>query len=167
MFMSTLMSYLFQRLNIKCMTVAPYNHQSLQVKHGIKSLSTVLTKHLTGQGQMQPKFLPLATLAYNTFNSPNLANYSPYELVFGRKPKILLDIETDPDVKVSRMFKDYHILLNKRLKYLQDMLQQFNFFIAYGLGPRPLPHPYVYAIGLGPRPSYIFPLIKTAYEMGK
>ena len=43
----------------------------------------------------------------------------------------------------------------------------FNFFIAYGLGPRPLPHPYVYAIGLGPRPSYIFPLIKTAYEMGK
>ena len=43
----------------------------------------------------------------------------------------------------------------------------FNFFIAYGLSPRPLPHPYVYAIGLSPRPSYIFPLTKTAYEMGK
>ena len=42
-----------------------------------------------------------------------------------------------------------------------------NFFIAYGLGPRPLLHPYVYAIGLSPRPSYIFPLTKTAYEMGK
>ena len=45
--------------------------------------------------------------------------------------------------------------------------QLINFFIAYSLGPRPLPHPYVYAIGLGPRPSYIFPLTKTAYEMGK
>ena len=64
-------------------------------------------------------------MAYNTFNSPNLANYSPYELVFGRKPKILLDHETDPDIKVSGMFEDYYTLLNKRLKYLQYILQQF------------------------------------------
>ena len=126
-FMSTLMSYLFKRLNIKIKTVAPYNHQSLQVEHGIKSLSTILIKHLTEQGQMWPKFLPLATLAYNMFSSPNLANYSPYELVFGRKPKILLDLETDPDIKVSGMYKDYYMLLNKRLKYLQDILQQFKY----------------------------------------
>ena len=95
------------------------------MEHGIKSLSTILTKHLTEQGQMWPKFLPLATLAYNTFNSSNLVNYSPYELVFGRKPKILLDLETDPDIKVSGTFVDYYTLLNKRLKYLQDILQQF------------------------------------------
>ena len=123
--MSTLMTYLFKRLNIKIKTVAPYNHQSLQVEHGIKSLSTILTKHFTEQGQMWSKFLPLATLVYSTFNSPNVANYSPYELVFGRKPKILLDLETDPDIKVSGMFKDYHTLLDRRLKYLQDILQQF------------------------------------------
>ena len=35
------------------------------------------------------------------FNSPNLANHSPYKLVFGRKPKLLLDLEMDPDVRVS------------------------------------------------------------------
>ena len=64
-------------------------------------------------------------MAYNTFNSPNLANYSPYEVVFSRKPKILLDLETDPDIKVSGTFIDYYTLLNKRLKYLQDILQQF------------------------------------------
>ena len=91
-FMSTLMAYLFKRLNMKIKTVALYNHQSLQVEHGIKCLSTILTKHLTEQGQMWPKFLPLATLACNTFNFPNLANYSPCELVFSRKPKILLDL---------------------------------------------------------------------------
>ena len=67
----------------------------------------ILIKHLTKQGQMWPKVLPLATLAYNTFNSPNLVNYSPYELVFGRKPKVLLDLETDPDIKMSGTFKDY------------------------------------------------------------
>ena len=34
-FMSTLMTYLFKRLNIKIKTVTPYNHQSLQAEHGI------------------------------------------------------------------------------------------------------------------------------------
>ena len=62
--------------------VAPFNHQSLQVEHGIKSLSTILTKHLTNLGQMWPKYLSLAAFAYNTFYSLNLANVSPYELVF-------------------------------------------------------------------------------------
>ena len=49
---------------------------------------------------MWHKYLSLATFTHNMFNSPNLANHSPYELVFGRKPKLLLDLEMDPDVKV-------------------------------------------------------------------
>ena len=31
-FMSTVMNYLFRKLNIKIKTIAPYNHQSLQVE---------------------------------------------------------------------------------------------------------------------------------------
>ena len=69
--------------------------------------------------------MSLATFAYNTFNSPNLGNYSPYELTFGRKPKLLLNVDSNPDIKVSRNFKEYYELLNKRIKYLQDIL--FNF----------------------------------------
>ena len=30
-----------------------------------------------------------------------------------------------PDIKVSGTFKDYHELLNKRLKYLHEILQNF------------------------------------------
>ena len=41
-FMSTIMNYLFKRLNIKVKTVVPYNHQSLQAEHGIKSLTLIL-----------------------------------------------------------------------------------------------------------------------------
>ena len=62
---------------------------------------------------MCPKYLSLSTFAYNTFNTSNLANYSPYELVFGRKPEFLLNLETTPDVKVSGSFKEYYELLNK------------------------------------------------------
>ena len=43
-FMSMLMNYLFKKLNIKIKTVVPYNQQSLQAEHGVKSLSTILTK---------------------------------------------------------------------------------------------------------------------------
>ena len=123
--MSSLMNYLFNKFNIKIKTVVPYNHHSLQAEHGIKSLSTILTKHLTNLGQMWPNYLSLATFAYNTFNSPNLANYSPYELVFGRKPKMLLNLETMQDIKVTGTFNEHYELLNKRLKYLHDILQNF------------------------------------------
>ena len=37
-FMSTLMIYLFKKFGIKIKTLAPYNHQSLQAQHGIKSV---------------------------------------------------------------------------------------------------------------------------------
>ena len=124
-FMSTLMNYLFRKLNIRIKILAPYNHQSLQAELGIKSLSRILTKHLTGQGQMWHKYLPLATFAHNMFNSPNLANHSPYELVFGRTPKLLLDLEMDPDVKVSGTYREYFAQLDKRLKYLHRLLLNF------------------------------------------
>ena len=62
---------------------------------------------MTHLGQMWPKYLPLATVAYNTINTSNLANYSLYEFVFGRKLKLFLDLETNPDIKVFGTFKDY------------------------------------------------------------
>ena len=124
-FMSTLMNYLFRKLNIKIMTVALYNHQSLPAEHSIKTLSQILTKHLTGQGQMWHRYLPLATFAHNTFNSPNLANHSPYELVFGRKPKLLLDLEMDPEERVSGTHREYLLQLRKGLDYLHKLLQDF------------------------------------------
>ena len=124
-FMSSLMTYLLNKFGIKIKTIAPYNHQSLQAEHGIKSLSCILTKHLTNLGQMWPKYFSLVTFAYNTFNTPNLGNYSPNKLTFGRKPKVLMILESNLDNKVSRTFKEYYQLLNKRIKYLQDIL--FNF----------------------------------------
>ena len=75
--MSSLMNYLFKKLEIKIETVAPSNHQSLQAEHGIKSLSTILMKHVTSLGHMSPKYLPLVVFVYSTFNTPNLANFSP------------------------------------------------------------------------------------------
>ena len=119
------MKYIFKKLNINIKAVAPYNHQSLQEEHGIKSLSNILTKHLTNLGQMWPKYLPLATFAYNMFNTSNLATYNLYELVFSRKPKLFLELETTPDIRVLGTFKDCCTLLSKRHQYLHKLLQDF------------------------------------------
>ena len=88
-------------------------------------MSNILSKQLTDQGQMWYKFLSLATFAYNIFHSPDLGNHSPYELMFRRKPKLLINLEKNLDIKISGTFKDYHTLLTKRLDYLQKTLQNF------------------------------------------
>ena len=72
--------------------------------------------------KMWPKYLPLGTFAYNTFNTPNLGNCSPYELTYGRKPRPLLNLDSNPNIKVSVTFKEYYESLNKRLKYLHNIL---------------------------------------------
>ena len=46
-------------------------------------------------------------------------------LFFGRKPRPLLNLDSNPDIKVSGTFKEYYELLNKRLKYLHDILLNF------------------------------------------
>ena len=51
-FMSSLMTYFLNKFGIRIETVRPYNCQSLQAEHGIKSLSCILTKHLTNLDQM-------------------------------------------------------------------------------------------------------------------
>ena len=68
--------FLFKKFVTRIKTVTSYNHQSLQAEHSIKSLPTILTKQFTDLGQMWPKYLPLALLACNTINTPNLANMS-------------------------------------------------------------------------------------------
>ena len=119
------MSYLFKKLEITIKMVGPYNHKSLQTEHVIKSLCNILSKCLADRRQMWHKFLSLATFAYNIFHSPNLGSYSPYKLLFRRKPKLLINIETNPNIKIASTFKDYHTLLTKRLDYLQKTLQNF------------------------------------------
>ena len=71
---------------------------------------------------MCPKYLQLATFAHNTFNTSKVGNYRSYELVFGRKPKSPLNLESTPDIKVSGTFKEYYELLNKKFKYLHKLL---------------------------------------------
>ena len=65
------MTYLLNKFNVKIKTVAPYNHQSHQAENDIKSLSTILTKHLTSLGQMWPKYLTWLCM-HTTCSTPQI-----------------------------------------------------------------------------------------------
>ena len=64
--------------------------------------------------------------SYSTFCSPNVNGLSLFELVFVKKPRTLLDLETDPNtIKVSSSCKEYYEMLNKMLQYVQKLLFDF------------------------------------------
>ena len=63
--------------------------------------------------------------AYLMFNKQDLGNYNPYELILGRKTRPLLNLDSNPDIKISGTLKEHYEPLNKRLKYLHDILLNF------------------------------------------
>ena len=71
------------------------------------------------------RLFTICNFVHNTYNSPNLSNYSPYEVVFVRKPKLPLDLQMDTYIKVLITYKEYYERLEKRLKYLHKVLQDF------------------------------------------
>ena len=84
-FMSSLCQWFFKAYGIQLVTVSPTNHKSLQAKHGIKSLSNILMKHLSGLGDNWHLYVRPVMLTYNTYNTPTLDNLNPFELALGRK----------------------------------------------------------------------------------
>jgi hypothetical protein len=82
-------------------------------------------KHLTGMGKNWDVLLGLAMLTYNSYTTPNLDGHSPLELVLGRKPKIIPQLEITPEIPVSGTFKEYLTQLKTQLAYLKKQLQEF------------------------------------------
>ena len=124
-FMATLCRYCFQQYKIQLITVSVTNHKSLQAEHGIKSLSNLILTHLTGLGKDWHVYAKPCMLTYNSYATPNLDGLSPFELVFGRKPKIVPILEITPHIPVTGTFKDAYEILNKKLKYFRQMLMKF------------------------------------------
>lgn len=123
-FTSSLMEAFSKQLNIQLIMVSPTNHKSLLAEHGIKSLSNILVKHLS-QTWSWYNILPYAMLCYNSYSTPNLDNYSPFELVFGYKMMINKELEKDLSCVVSASFSIFYEKLKKNLNYMRERLQKF------------------------------------------
>ena len=114
-FMSHLTQIMLLSYGVKLITVSPSNHKSLLAEHGIKTLSNILMKHLTGLGLDWNIYCKPAMLVYNNYASPNLADFSPFELVFGRKVNICTEFEFKPQAPITGTHKQAFEILQKKL----------------------------------------------------
>ena len=80
-------------------TVSVTNHRYLLAEHGFKSLSNLLVKHLS-EVWLWKSILPYGMLCNNSYSTPNLDSFSPYEVVFGHKMILSHVLEIKPDVVV-------------------------------------------------------------------
>ena len=60
-------------------------------------------KHLSGLGDNWHLYTRPAMLTYNTYNTPNLDNLSPFELAFRRKPILVPKLECTPHVPIAKV----------------------------------------------------------------
>ena len=112
-YMSSLCQYFFRAFGMKLITVSPTNHTSLLAEHGIKCLSNIMIKHLTGLDKNWDIFLDPVIITYNIYSTPYLDNLSPFEIALDRKAKIIPELEVTPDVPVLGTFKDAYITSKK------------------------------------------------------
>ena len=61
-------------------------------------------------------------LTYNTYNTPNLDNLSPFELTYGRKPTLVPRLESTPHIPVTGIFAKAKQVLEQKLKYFIEKL---------------------------------------------
>ena len=64
-------------------------------------------------------------LTYNTYNTPNLDNLSPFELALGGKPILVPRLENTPHIPLTGTFAKAKQVLEQKLKYLREKLQKF------------------------------------------
>ena len=117
--MSHLTQWFLHTHGIHVTTASPTNHQSLMAEHGIKSLASILMKHLTGLGDNWPLYCKPAMLVYNSYATPNLDNLSPFEVAIGRKAVLAPRFEYKPRIPITGTHAKAQEKLQERLLYFR------------------------------------------------
>ena len=94
-------------------------------EHGIKSLSSILMKHLTGLGDNWPLYCKPAMLVYNSYATPNLDNLSPFEIAIGRRAVLAPRFENKPRIPMTGTHAKALEKLQERLPYFRKRLEEF------------------------------------------
>ena len=95
-------------------TASPTRHQPLRAEHGIKSLASILMKHLTGLGDNWPLHCKPAMVVYNSYATLNLDNLSPFEVAIDSKALLAPKFEYKPRISITgphaKALEKLHIL---------------------------------------------------------
>ena len=117
-----LVTLLCDSLNIDRKVISVKNHGSFHVERHIRTLSDFLKVNLNQYGTDWVRFVSTTCYAYNSFSSPQLGNFSPYELVFGREPPNLTSLVFSPVSGLSRTYEEYAEHLKKKFEHVSKTI---------------------------------------------
>ena len=101
--------------------ISPWNHGSSKAERQIQTIGNMITKQLQGTGSRWPLYASVTAYAMNTFASKVLQGFSPFELVFVRKPHNLTSVQFKPLSKYPIPLREYVELLMKRAEFIHKL----------------------------------------------
>ena len=107
--------------------VSPSNHGSLKTERYIQTINNLITRQLTGKGREWPLYVMSTYYAMNTFVSPS-TGFSPYELVFLRKPPDILNLYFKPLQTIAKGYEDYCLKMKHRLEHVGNVILELKTF---------------------------------------
>ena len=94
-------------------------------EHGIKSLSSILMKHLTDLGDNWLQYCKPAMLVYNLYATTNHESLSPFEVAIGRNALLAPRFENKPRIPITGTHTQAKEKLQERLTYFRKRLEEF------------------------------------------
>ena len=117
----TVIQILLQSLQCAMQIINPSNHGSSKAERQIQTIGNMITKQLQGTGSTWPLYASVAAYAMNTFASKTLQGFSPFELVFARKPRDLMSVQFKPLSEYPIPLREYVELLMKRAEFIRKL----------------------------------------------
>ena len=105
----------------------PITMEALKQKDTFKTINNLITRHLTGKGREWPLYVTSTCYAINTFVSP-VTGFSPYELVFLKKPPDILNLHFQPLQTVAKGYEDYCIKMKTKLENVGNFILELKAF---------------------------------------
>ena len=119
--------YILDTLKVSIKLVSPYNHGSLKTERYIQTINNLITRHLTGKGKEWPLYVTSTCYAMNTFVSPQ-TGFSPYELVFLKKPPDILNLYFEPPETIAKGYQEYCIKMKAKLDNVSNVIMELKAF---------------------------------------
>ena len=112
-------SLLLTAMQCTMQIISPWNHGSSKAERQIQTIGLMITKQLKEKGETWPLYASVAAYAMNTFVSRALNGFSPFELVFARKPRDLSSVGLKAIHEYPIALREYAELLHKRAEFIR------------------------------------------------
>ena len=120
---SKVMHYLFDAIKTSVKIISPYNHGSLRTERFIQTLSNLITRRLTTHGKEWPLYVVPTCWAMNSVVSMS-TGFSPYELVFLKKPPDITNLYFSPLTEVAKGYREYCAKMRERFRHVSHAVTE-------------------------------------------